>query len=117
MKLLLKVLLSAIAVFVLANVLPGITVENLSTSIWVALLLGVLNHLVKPVLVVFTIPLTILTLGFFLLVINAMMVMMAGYFIDGFYVSGILAALLFSVLLSICQSVLFKLLKEDTKKH
>jgi len=113
MNYLLKILLSALAVFVLANVLPGVTVENYGISILVAIVLGVLNTLVKPLLVLFTIPLTILTLGLFLLVVNAIIILLAGYFVDGFNVSGLFTALLFSVLLSITQSVLYKLLKEE----
>ncbi len=116
MNYLLKILLSAIAVFVLANVLPGITIESYLVAILVAIVLGFLNTLVKPLLILFTIPLTLLTLGLFLLVINASIILLADYFINGFHVSGLLTALLFSVLLSVTQSVLFRLLKEDKKK-
>ncbi len=113
MNYLLKILLSAVAVFILGNVLPGIAIDSYLVAILVAIVLGFLNTLVKPLLVLFTIPLTILTLGLFLLVINAAIILLADYFVDGFHVSGLLTALLFSVLLSITQSVLYTLLKED----
>jgi len=117
MNYILKILLSAIAVFVLANILPGIAIENYITAILVAIVLGILNTLVRPILIFFTIPLTIITLGLFLLVINAIVVLMTDYFISGFHVSGLFSALLFSILLSIVQSILHKLVKEDNKKH
>ncbi len=116
MNYILKILLSAIAVFALANILPGITIENYLTAVIVAIVLGLLNTLIKPILIFFTIPLTILTLGLFLLFINAAIILMADYFVDGFYVSGWLPALLFSLLLTLLQSTLYKLLNNN-KKH
>jgi len=117
MNYILKIILTAIAVFVLANILPGISIENYITAIFVAILLGILNTLVRPILIVFTIPLTIVTLGLFLFIINAIIVLLAGYFINGFTVANIFWAFLFSILLSISQSILHKLLKEDKKKY
>jgi putative membrane protein len=114
MNYILKILLSAIAVFVISNLVPGITIESYTTAIIVAIVLGLLNTLIRPVLIFFTIPLTIITLGLFLLVINASMVLLADYFISGFSASGLFSALLFSILLSITQSVLYKLI--DNKK-
>jgi len=115
MNYILKILLSAIAVFVLANILPGITIENYLTAIIVAIVLGFLNTLVRPLLIFFTIPLTIITLGLFLFIINAFIILIAGYFIGGFTVTSIFWALLFSILLSISQSILHKVLKENKK--
>lgn len=116
MNYILRILLSAVAVFILAHILPGIGVSSYLSAILVAIVLGFLNTIVRPVLVILTIPVTIVTLGLFLLVINAIMVLLVGYFISGFSVSGLLAAIIFSVLLSISQSVLYKLVKEDKKK-
>ena len=113
MNYILKILLSAIAVFVLANILPGITIESYLTAIIVAIVLGILNTIVRPLLIFFTIPLTIITLGLFLFIINAFIILIAGYFISGFTVASIFWALLFSILLSILQSVLHKILKEN----
>jgi len=115
MNYILKIILSAIAVFVLASILPGITIESYLTAILVAIVLGFLNTLVRPILIFFTIPLTIITLGLFLFIINAFIVLIAGYFISGFTVTSIFWALLFSILLSILQSILHKVLKENKK--
>lgn len=113
MKLILKLLLTALAVFILAYVLPGVSVDGYITAIIVSAVLALLNVFVKPILVIFTLPITILTLGLFLLVINALIILLAGNLIDGFSVSSIWTAILFSVLLSILQSILHSLLKED----
>jgi len=116
MNYILKILLSAIAVFVLANILSGISIQSYTTAIIVAIVLGFLNTLVRPILIFFTIPLTIVTLGLFLFIINAIIVLIAGYFISGFTVASIGWALLFSILLSISQSILHKLLKDNKKE-
>ena len=116
MKFLLRILLSALAVVILAKVLPGVGVDNYTTAIIVAVVLSLLNFLVKPILIILTLPVTIVTLGLFLLVINAIIILLADYFISGFQVDGMLWALLFSLALSFLQSLLFSLLKEDKKK-
>lgn len=110
MKLIIRLLVTAIVVFLLANWLPGVAVETYWTAIIVAVVLGLLNLIVKPILVLFTLPVTILTFGLFLLVINALMILLCGYLIGGFDVAGFWYALLFSVLLSIVQSILFSVL-------
>ncbi|MGR7812431.1 phage holin family protein [Lacinutrix undariae] len=117
MNLLLKLLLTAVAVIILAYFLPGIelTGNQFTTALIVAAVLGVLNLLVKPILVILTLPITVVTLGLFLLIINALMVMLAGNIIDGFGVSSIWTAILFSILLSFLQSILYSVLKEDKK--
>ncbi|WP_103865796.1 phage holin family protein [Aquimarina sp. I32.4] len=113
MNFLLKLILSALAVLVLAKILPGVAVENYVSAIIVAIVLAILNTIVKPLLVVFTLPATILTLGLFLLVINAAIILIADYFIPGFSVRGWFWALIFSVLLSVFQSILHSVLKKD----
>jgi len=117
MNLLLKLLLTAVAVIILAYFLSGIqlTGNQFTTALIVAVVLGILNLLVKPILVILTLPITVVTLGLFLLIINALMVLLAGNLIDNFGVSSIWTAILFSVLLSILQSVLYSVLKEDKK--
>lgn len=115
MKFLLRLLLSAVAVVILSKVLPGVGVDSYVTAIIVALVLSILNFLVKPLLVVLTLPITLSTLGIFLLFINGFIILMADYFITGFTVESIWWALLFSLLLSLLQSILFSLLKEDKK--
>lgn len=113
MKLVVKLLLTAFAVLVLSNLLSGIVIENYVTAVIIALVLAVLNTFIRPILVVLTLPITIVTLGLFLLVINAIIILIAGNLVYGFYVNGFFTALIFSVLLSIFRSVLFGLIKEE----
>ncbi len=115
MKLIMKLILSALAVIIIAKFLPGVHLDNYTTAILVAVVIAILNVLVKPILIIFTLPITIVTLGLFLLVINAIIIKLASNFIDGFTVDSLWVALLFSILLSILQSVLNSLLKEDKK--
>jgi len=112
MKTFLKILLTALAVIVLATVLPGVSVSGYLSAIIVAVVIALLNMVVKPLLIFFTLPATIVTFGLFLFVINAIIILLADNLVDGFAVSGFFAALLFSILLSIFRSVLFSLLKE-----
>ncbi len=115
MKTFLKVLLTALAVIVLAKILPGVTLTGYVTAIIVAAVIALLNMFVRPLLVFFTLPATIVTLGLFLFVINACIILLADKLVDGFAVSGFFVALLFSVLLSVFRSILFTLLKEEKK--
>lgn len=115
MKLLIKIALSTLAVFGLSYLLDGIQVDVWQTALIVALVLGVLNTFLRPILIFLTIPITLVTLGLFLLVINAGMVMLADYFIAGFTVgappnnsNSFIWALGFSVLLSIAQGILYR---------
>ena len=112
MKTFLKILLTALAVIVLATVLPGVSVSGYISAIIVAVVIALLNMVVKPILIFFTLPATIVTFGLFLFVINAIIILLADKLVGGFAVSGFFAALLFSILLSIFRSVLFSLLKE-----
>jgi len=113
MKLIIRILLTAVAVFLIAEFLPGISVINYWTAVIVAVVLALLNLIVKPILVLLTLPVTILTLGLFLLVINAIIILLAGSFVDGFGVDGFWIALIFSLLLSIFQSILYSILGSD----
>jgi putative membrane protein len=113
LKTILKILLTAVAVIILEYILPGITVKSYWSAVWVAIVLSLLNLFIKPVLVVLTFPITIVTLGLFLLVINAVIIKMAAYFIDGFSVKNIWWALAFSLLLSLLQSILHSPLKKE----
>ncbi len=113
MNILIKLLLNAIAVFVLAEILNGVYVDNYATSLVVAAVLSILNVLVKPVLVILTLPVSILTLGLFLFVVNAIIILLADKLIEGFRVDGIWTAVLFSILLCILQSLLHSFLKTD----
>lgn len=113
MKLILKLLLNALAVIVLAEVLNGVAIDGYITAICVVVVLSILNLLVKPILVILTLPITLLTLGLFLLVINAVIILLADKLISGFSVNGIWWALLFSLLLTLLQSLFHSFLKTD----
>ena len=115
MKFILRLLLSALAVVILSKILPGVSVASYGIAILVAVVLSLLNFIVKPLFIILTLPVTILTLGLFLLIINALIILMADGLITGFAVDGIWWALLFSLLLSILQSLLFSFLKEEKK--
>jgi len=116
MKLIIRLLLNAVAVLILAEVLNGVQVDNYLTAVIVAAVLSVLNVLVKPFLILLTLPITILTLGLFLLVVNALIILLADKLIGGFAVSSIWTAILFSILLSILQSLLHSFFKEDKQR-
>ena len=115
MRIIMKLLLTAVAVFVLAHILPGVYLEGYTSALIVAVVLGLLRLIVKPILILITLPITILTLGIFLLFINAFIILMADYFIAGFAVKNICHTILFSLLLSIFQSLLFTFLKSKKR--
>jgi putative membrane protein len=100
-----KIFASALAVILSAYILPGVHVDGFITAIIVAVVLSLVNFFVKPLLIIITIPVTILTLGLFLLAINAFMILMVDSFIDGFAVDGFWWALLYSLVLSIISSI------------
>ncbi|MDG1570947.1 phage holin family protein [Robiginitalea sp. M366] len=113
MKTVLRLLLTALAVVVLSNLLSGVSVDSYWIAVLVAVVLSLLNFLVKPLLILLTLPVTIVTLGLFLLIINALIILMADGLIGGFHVDGLWSALIFSLLLSLFQAVLFSFLKEE----
>ncbi len=98
--------LNAIAVLITAYVLPGVTVSSFFVALVVAVVLGFLNAIVKPVLIFLTLPVTVLTLGLFLFIINALMILLSSAIVPGFTVRGFWWALLFSVVLSLVHWVL-----------
>ena len=108
MNWLVKVILSAVAVLFSAYLIPGIEVDSFFTAVVVALGLSIVNLFFRPLFVLLTLPVTIVTFGLFLIAINAFMIMLVGSFVDGFYVSGFLSALIFSFVLSFLQSIFGK---------
>ncbi|PWA06777.1 phage holin family protein [Flavobacterium psychrotolerans] len=113
MKLLFRILVTAILVMIIARFMPGVKVESFTTSIIVAVVLGLLNLFIKPVLVILTLPVTIVTLGLFLLVINAVLILFCTKIVGGFYVNTFWTALFFSIILSILQSIMFFITSGD----
>ena len=112
MRFIIRLLITAVVVILLAQFLPGVAVASFGTAVIVAIVLALLNLIVKPILVLFTLPVTVLTLGLFLLVINAVIILLVDAFIAGFNVDGFWVALIFSLLLSIVQSILFSILPD-----
>jgi putative membrane protein len=100
-RLLIHWLISATAVYVTANLLPGIAIRSFGAALIVALVLGLVNVLIKPVLVFFSIPFLIVTLGLFMLVINALMLQLASLLVDGFAVQSFWWAMLGSLCISV----------------
>lgn len=111
MAILLNLLVSSVAVFITAYILPGIKVNNFFTAIVVAIVLGVINAFLKPILIILTLPINVLTLGLFTFVINALLIMLTSFLVPGFYVTNFWWALLFSLVVSLITSFLNSLSK------
>lgn len=108
MGILINWFLSALAIFVAAYVLPGVDLESFVTALVVAVVLGVINAFIKPVILILTLPINILTLGLFTFVINALVILLVNAVVPGFKVDGFLWALIFSILLSVINIILLK---------
>jgi putative membrane protein len=108
MKFIMRIMVTSIIAFGLSYILSGVHIDTFWTAIILAIVLAILNAIVKPVLIFLTLPITIVTFGLFLFVINAGMILLAAKFVKGFEVDGFWWALLFSLLLSIVTSVLYK---------
>lgn len=111
MKLLAAVLLNGLLVFLIAQLLPGVYVQNYWMAVLVGMVLGLINITVKPIVTVLTLPLTIVTLGFFLLIINGAIVLLVDSILQGFEVRDMWSAIAFFLLLS-----LFNLFLENNRK-
>ncbi|MEQ8705544.1 MAG: phage holin family protein [Phaeodactylibacter sp.] len=101
MRLLLSLLINGFLVYLCAEILSGVSIDGYLNAVLVALLLGMVNFFVRPVLTLLTLPITILTLGLFLLVINGAMVLLVDWMLDGFYVDGWIWAIFFAIVMAI----------------
>lgn len=101
MRFLINLLVGGLAVFISAYILPGVSVDSFLTAIFVAVVLGLVNAFIKPLLIILTLPVEILTLGLFIFVINAVLVLLVAAIVPGFKVSGFWTALIFSIVLSL----------------
>lgn len=110
---LLRFLLSGLAVLLTSYLLPGVEVKHFGYALLVAAGLSLANTFVKPLLILFTIPVTVFTLGLFLLVINAVIILLVDYFVPGFDVDGFWWALAFSIVLSVFNSMFSGLAKDE----
>jgi len=106
MKLIIDLLIRSVVLLLTTYLVPGFTIDSYITAIIVALLLAILNLLVKPLLVILTLPATILTLGLFLFVINAILLLMASALIRGFEVESFGTALIASIVITLISSLL-----------
>jgi len=115
MRFLVRILVIAAVSYGLANVLSGIHIDTFWTAFVFALVLAILNIFVKPLIILLTLPVTILTLGLFLFVINALVILMASKFVHGITVAGFWWALLFSLILSVVTSIIDSEFKKERR--
>jgi putative membrane protein len=113
MKFIIRLLITAAVAYGLSMILePHVRIDSYFTALIFVLVLGILNALVKPILILLTLPITILTLGIFLLVINVLMILLAGKFVSGIHIHGFIWAFIFGILLSFITSALNSFEKE-----
>lgn len=106
LRLITRILITTLAILVVARFVPGVTIEGFYSALIVAFILGLFNVTIKPLLIILTLPITILTMGLFIFVINGLLFMFAASFIQGFSVSSFWVALLASLLVSAISTVL-----------
>lgn len=111
MQLLTYLLINSVAIMIASYILPGVDVDSYITVIIVAIVLGVINTFIKPIILFLTLPITLVTLGLFTFVINALLVLGTSYLVQGFTVDNFLWALLFSLIVSLVSSFLSQLSK------
>ncbi len=109
MHILINWFVTTVAILIAAYLLPGIAIKGLAAAIVAALVLGLINAVIKPVLIILTLPLNILTLGLFTFVLNALLVLLTSAIVPGFYVRSFLWALLFSFVFSIVSFVIHRI--------
>jgi len=107
-KIIIRLLVTAAIAFILAQILPGVHVDHYGTAIWFAIVLGLLNIFLKPLLIIFTLPLTLITFGLFLFIINTITVLLASDWVKDFEIDSFGWGLLFSLLLTLITSLLFR---------
>ena len=113
MKLIIRIFITSALVVLIANFMSGVHVDGFTTALIVAVVLGLLNIFIKPIIVILTLPITFITLGLFLLVINAMIILLCDNIVGGFSVDTFWTALLFSIILSLLQSIMYQILGEN----
>lgn len=101
MKIVAKILITALSLLVVANIVPGIAISNFYTALIVAVILGIINLTIRPLVLLFTIPINIISLGLFTFVINGLLFWFASTFIKGFFVDGFLSAFIGALIVSV----------------
>lgn len=115
MQLLISLTVNTLALLATAYLVPGIKLEGVQPAILAAIILGVLNTFIKPILKIITLPLTILTLGLFSFVLNALILLLASSIIPGFTINGLFPAILGAIVLSVISTILSAVLKDLSK--
>ena len=115
MDFLIRLIISTLAVLVTAYLLPGVDVDNFLSAVIVAIILGFMNVLVKPLLILFSLPVVVFTFGLFLIAINIFIILLTDKLVDGFRVDGFWYALLFSIVLSMITSILNAIKRRDDR--
>lgn len=110
MKIIFRILIGALALLGVAYLVPGVEVDTFYSALIVSLVLGILNTFIRPILFLLTLPITIITLGLFAFVLNALLFWFAASFLEGFSVSGFIPALFGSLLVSLASTIANKLL-------
>ena len=102
-----RVIINMVAILIITYLFPGIMrVDGFIGALAVSFILGIVNAVIRPILIILTLPLTVFTFGFFLLIINGLMLGLVSYFVPGFYVSGLGGAIIGSILISIVSWIL-----------
>jgi putative membrane protein len=116
MNFIVRILISTLAVLISSYFLPGVQVDSITTAVIVAVVLAFLNSALKPIMVILSLPITIYTLGLFLLVINTLIILLTARIVGGFHVAGFWSAMWFSIVLSIVNSILERIRKRDDER-
>ena len=116
MNFLIRILISTLAVLITARLLPGVNIDTFLTAVIVAVVLSFLNSVLKPIMILLSLPVTIFTLGLFLIVINTVIILITARLVDGFRVDGFWSAMWFSIVLSLVNSVLERIRKRDENR-
>ncbi|HZJ76355.1 MAG TPA: phage holin family protein [Oscillospiraceae bacterium] len=109
MRFLIRWLISAVSIYIIANLSVGVTVLSFKSTIMASAILGIVNVVIKPILIILTLPINIITLGLFTFVINGITLIITSYIVDGFDVKNIFAAIVASILISIVNVILTNL--------
>jgi putative membrane protein len=117
MRLILKLLVSSLAVFFGAYILDGVYLDGFPTAVLVAVLMGFLNAFLRPVLIILTIPITLITFGLFLLAINAVIILLADYALSGFNIDSFFTAVLYSIIVSLITWLLEAIAKPSSARE
>lgn len=113
MKLISNWIISTIAIIITAFLIPGVYVDGLFVALMLAIVLAAINTFLRPLFILLTLPLTVLSLGLFVFIINALLVLLAAFIVPGFHVDGFWRAMLFAIVLAVINAVFNKMKREE----